>query len=94
VNGSVVPAAMVGFVGVTEIELRLGVLVEGGVPAQFDNKSRAQTESRTEVHRRLKCRRPAIIENPQRFELSGTLRRIHLLAQVYLKHNRHYGLLH
>jgi hypothetical protein len=54
---------MVGFAGVTEILFRVGSL-EGGVPAQLDNKSRAQTESRTEVHRRLKCRRPAMIENP------------------------------
>jgi hypothetical protein len=35
-----------------------------------------------------------MIENPQRFELSGALCCTHVLAQVYLKHNLHYGLLH
>jgi hypothetical protein len=49
VNGSVVPAAMVGFAGITVIELSVGVL-EGGVPAQLDNNSSAQRESRTEVN--------------------------------------------
>jgi hypothetical protein len=49
VNGSVVPVAIVEFAGITVIELRVGAL-EGGVPAQLDNKSSAQRESRTEVH--------------------------------------------
>lgn len=71
-NGSVVPVAIVAFAGITVIDLRAGVL-EGGVPAQLDNKSRAQRESRTEVHRTLKCRRPTMIETPKRFELSGAL---------------------
>jgi hypothetical protein len=59
VNGSVVPVAIVGFIGVTEIELRVGKL-EGGAPAQLDNKTRAQRENRTEVHRKPKCRRPSM----------------------------------
>jgi hypothetical protein len=59
VNGSVAPVAIVGFTGVTEIALRAGKL-EGGEPAQLDNKTSAQRENRTEVHRKLKCGRPSI----------------------------------
>jgi hypothetical protein len=59
VNGWVAPVAIVGFTGATEIELRAGKL-EGGAPAQLDNKTRAQRENRTELHRKLKCRRPSM----------------------------------
>jgi hypothetical protein len=90
VNGSVVPVAIVAFAGITVIELSFGVL-EGGVPAQLDNKSRAQRENTTEVHRKLKCCRPTMIENPQHFEVLA-LCRIFVLAQVQLGQNRHCGL--
>ena len=65
-NAWLVPAVMLGFVGVTAIELRVGAVgfVEGGVPAQLDRKMRALTESRTETHRRLTRGRPTMIENP------------------------------
>jgi hypothetical protein len=91
VNGSVVPVAIVAFAGITVIDLRAGVL-EGGVPAQLDNKSSAQRGSTTVVHRKLECRRPTMIENPQNVLKFLALCRIFALAQVYLEQNRYFGL--
>ena len=81
-NDSVVPAATVGFAGVTEIELRVGAM-ECGVPAvQLARKISAQTESSSALHLELVRCRHTMLKPSSNCEIPALCAALHVLAQL------------